>query len=62
MINLHVKFNVHSTYAKQVILLKVADSRTAGRTGGRTDAPDDDNRRSPKFWARPEYCCVSKLK
>ena len=36
MINLYVKFNVHSTYAKQFIVLKVADSRTDGRT----DAPD----------------------
>ena len=28
MINLYVKFTVHSTYAKQVIVLKVADRRT----------------------------------
>ena len=28
MINLYVKFNVHSSYAKQVIVVKVADSRT----------------------------------
>ena len=28
MINLYVKFNVHSSYAKQVIVLKVADRRT----------------------------------
>ena len=27
MINLYVKFNVHSSYAKQVIVLKVADRR-----------------------------------
>ena len=32
MINLYVKFNVHSSYAKQVIVLKVVDSRTDGRT------------------------------
>ena len=32
MINLYVKFNVHTSYAKQVIVLKVADGRTAGRT------------------------------
>ena len=36
MINLHVKFNVHSSYAKQVIVLKVADRRTNGWTDGRT--------------------------
>ena len=29
---LYVKFNVHSSYAKQIILLKVADRRTDGRT------------------------------
>ena len=28
MINLYVKFNVHSSYAKQVIVLKVSDRRT----------------------------------
>ena len=50
MINLHVKFNVHSSYAKQVIVLKVAD----GRTDGRTDAPGDDNRHPPKFWLKPK--------
>ena len=32
MINLYVKFNVHSSYAKQVIVLKVVDRRTDGRT------------------------------
>ena len=32
IINLYVKFNVHSSYAKQVIVLKVADGRTDGRT------------------------------
>ena len=31
MINLYVKLNVHSSYAKQVIELKVADRRTDGR-------------------------------
>ena len=46
MINLYVKFNVHSSYAKQVIVLKVADIRT--------DAPGDDNRQQPKFWQRPK--------
>ena len=49
MINLFVKFNVHFTYAKQVIVLKVSDRRT--------DAPDDDNhdnRHPPKFWLRPK--------
>ena len=35
MINLCVKLNVHSSYAKQVIVLKVADRRTDGRTNGR---------------------------
>ena len=28
MVNLYVKFNVHSTYAKQVLVMKVADRRT----------------------------------
>ena len=50
MINLYVKFNVHSSYAKQVIVLKVADRRTDGRT----DAPGDDNRHPPKFWLMPK--------
>ena len=50
MINLYVKFNVHSTHAEQVIVLKVADRRTDGRTG----APDDDNRHPPKIWLRPK--------
>ena len=31
MINLYMKFNEHSSYAKQVIVLKVADRRTDGR-------------------------------
>ena len=37
MISLYVKFNVHSSYAKQVIVLNVADRRTYRRTDGRTD-------------------------
>ena len=53
MNNLYVKFNEHSSYAKQVIVLKVADrqadGRTDGRTDGRPDAPGDDNRHPPKF-------------
>ena len=32
MINLYVKFNVNCSYAEQVIVLKVADRRTDGRT------------------------------
>ena len=32
MINLYVKFNVHSSYVKQVIVLK-----SGGQTDGRTD-------------------------
>ena len=32
IINLYVMFIVHSTYADQVIVLKVADSQTDGRT------------------------------
>ena len=39
MINLYVEFNVHSSYAKQIIVLKVADRRT--------DAPGVDNRHPP---------------
>ena len=50
MINLYVKFNVHSSYAKQVIVLKVADRRTDQRT----DAPGDDNRHPPKLWLSPK--------
>ena len=48
MINqtLYVKFDVHSTYAKHVIVLKVADRRTDRRT----DQPDDDNRHPLKYW------------
>ena len=50
MNNLYMKFNVHSTYAKHVIVLKEADRRTDGRT----DAPDDDNRHPPKFQLTPK--------
>ena len=46
MINLYVKFNVHSSYAKQVIVLKVVDRRT--------DASGDNNRHPLKFWLRPK--------
>ena len=35
MINLYVKFIVHCSYVEQVIVLKVADRRTDGRTDGR---------------------------
>ena len=42
-----MKLNVHFSYAKQVIVLKVADRRAKGR-------PGDDNRHPPKFWLRPE--------
>ena len=49
MINLYVKFNVHSSYVKQVIVLK-----SGGQTGERKDAPGDDNRHPPKFWLRPK--------
>ena len=35
-----MKFNVHSSYANHVVVLKVADSPTDRRTG----APGDDNR------------------
>ena len=36
MINLYVKFNVHSNYVKQVIVLK-SGGQTDGRADGRTD-------------------------
>ena len=39
-------FDVHSTYAKHVIVLKVADRRTDRRT----DQPDDAIRHPPKYW------------
>ena len=48
MINLYVKFNVHSSYAKQVIVLKVADRRADGQS----DAPSDDNRQHKKLMNR----------
>ena len=41
MINLYVKFNVYSNYAKQVIVLKLADRSR-------------DGRHLPKFWPRPK--------
>ena len=47
MTNLYVKFNVHCSYAEQVIVLK-------WRTDRRTDGPGDDNRHPPKFWLRPK--------
>ena len=50
MINLYVKFNVHSSYAKQVIVLKVVDRRTDRAPGD----PDDNNGHPPKFWLRPK--------
>ena len=53
MITLYVKFNVHPSYAKQVIVLKVADRRT--------DAPGDDKRHPPKFWLRPKNPLVSMV-
>ena len=64
MINLYVKFNVHSSYVKQVIVLKSGgqmDGRTHGRTDGRTDVPGDDNRHPPKFWLRPKNSLVSMV-
>ena len=48
---MYVKFNVHSSYVKQVIVLKVADRRT--------DAPGDNKRHPPKFWLRPKNCSTS---
>ena len=41
---MYVKFNVHSSYGKQVIVLKVVDRQTDGRT----DTPHDDNGLRPK--------------
>ena len=49
MINLYVKFIVHSSYVKQVIVLK-----SGGQTDGQTDAPGYDNRHPQKFWQRPK--------
>ena len=45
MINLYVKFNMYSGYAKQVIVLKVADRRTDGRACWRF-------RHQQKIWLR----------
>ena len=61
MINLYVKFNVHSSYVKQVIVLK-SGGQTEGRMDGRTDAPGDDNRHPPKFWLRPKKYHFLKIK
>ena len=36
MNNLYVKFNVHFSYAEQILVLQVADRRKDGRTDGRT--------------------------
>ena len=49
MINLYVKFNVHSSYAEQVI-----SAKSGVQTDGRTDAPGGNNRHPPKFWLRPK--------
>ena len=55
MINQYVKFNVHSSYAKQVIVLKVADNPgIPGKTGISADALGEDNRHPPKFWLWPK--------
>ena len=54
MINLYVKFNVYSSYTKQVIVLKVGDSRTDKRTY----APGDDNSHPPNFCLRTKKSCV----
>ena len=54
MINQNIKFNVHSTYVKEVIMLKVADRRTDGWMDGQSNVPDADNRHPPKFWQRPK--------
>ena len=53
MINLYVMFKVHSTYAKQVIELKVADRRTDGEADGQTTLMTT-YRHPPKFWLRHE--------
>ena len=44
MINLYVMFNVHSSYVKQVIVLKIGE-QTDGRTDGRTDEQTDGRTR-----------------
>ena len=46
---MYVKFNVHFSYGKQVIVLTVADRQTDGRT----DTPHDDNGLRPK---KPMAC------
>ena len=48
MVNLYMKCNVHSSYVKQ------DSAKSGGRTDGRTDSPDDNNRHPPKFWLRPK--------
>ena len=58
MINLYVKFIVHCSYAEQVIVLKVVDRRTEGRTV----TPGDDNRHPPKFWLRPKNLVQTGIK
>ena len=52
MINLYVKFNVHSSYAKQISAK--SGGQTDGRTDGRTDTPGDDNRHPSKLRLRPK--------
>ena len=47
MINLYVKFNLYSSYGKQVTVLKVADRRTEA-------APGDNDRYPPKLWPKPK--------
>ena len=44
IINLFVKFNVHSSKVKQVIVLEVAHRWTDGRADGRTDGRTDGGR------------------
>ena len=46
MINLYVKFKVHSSNVKQVKALKVADRPMDRQTDGRMDVQCDDNRRN----------------
>ena len=48
MINLYVKFIVHCRLHAEEVMLKVADRRAKGRTGG------DNNRHPPKFWLGPK--------
>ena len=56
MINLYVKFNVHSSYAKQVIVLKVADRLRDGRARLVTTIGIRQN-----FWLRPDKCLKNHL-